>query len=171
MEDSGWPVTPFVNIYNKPPDQGFAQFMDHPRYSTGYAALWNTFGLMIETHMLKPYHERVTATYEFLRNAIKFCESEHDQIKSIRDSARSGFSQWTYYPLNWQLDSTKTRQLTFRGYQADTLTSEVTGFDRIKYNTERPFAKEIPYYNVYKPADSVRIPYAYIVGKEWEQYC
>ncbi|MGI9545781.1 MAG: M14 family metallopeptidase [Flavobacteriaceae bacterium] len=167
MEDSGWPVTPFVNIYNKPPDEGFSQFMDHPRYSTGYAALWNTFGLMIETHMLKPYHERVTATYELLRNTIKFCESEHDQIKSIRESARSRHLRWTYYPLNWQLDSTKTRQLQFKGYQADTLISEVTGFDRLKYNKGIPYTKEIPYFNEYKAVDSVRIPQAYIIGKEW----
>ncbi|WP_424497403.1 M14 family zinc carboxypeptidase, partial [Robiginitalea sp.] len=38
--EKGWEITPYVNVFNRPPDGGFSQFMDYPRYSTGYAALW-----------------------------------------------------------------------------------------------------------------------------------
>ena len=147
MEDSGWPITPYVNIFNIPPDHGFKQFLDHPRYSTGYTSLWNTFGLMIETHMLKPYDQRVEATYQCLKNIVSICESEHEKIKSLREMASSRHQQWTYYPLSWETDSTRFRTLNFKGYQADTLISEITGSSRLKYKRDVPFNKEIPYFN------------------------
>ena len=167
MEEAGWPVTPYVNIFNAPPDNGFTQFMDYPRYSTGYTSLWNTLGLMIESHMLKSYDQRVAGTYEFLKQIISFCDSQHEEIKSIRDKAKERHTQWDYYPTKWALDSTGLRTLDFKGYQADTLTSEITGKQRLKYNRQIPFTKEINYYNSYMPQDSVKIPAAYIFGKQW----
>lgn len=168
MSDAGWPITPFVNIYHVPPDNGFSQFLDHPRYSTGYASLWNTLGLMIEGHMLKPYDERVKATYEFLLQLVSYSDREHDQIKSIRTSAATDYQEWIHYPIRWKLDSTRTRTLQFKGYRADTLISEVTGMNRLKYNRDFPYTKEIPYFNSYTPSDSIVIPSAYILGKEWQ---
>ena len=70
LEDKDWDITPYVNVFNEVPEKGFSQFMDNPRYSTGYAALWNTLGMMVETHMLKPYDQRVWGTYELLRSMI-----------------------------------------------------------------------------------------------------
>ena len=167
MEEAGWPLTPYVNIFNTPPDHGFTQFMDYPRYSTGYASLWNTLGLMIESHMLKPFDQRVAGTYEFLKQIISFCDIQHEEIKSIRNRAKLRHTQWDYYPTKWVLDSTGYRTINFKGYQADTLTSEITGKNRLKYNRDVPFTKEINYYNSYIPADSVNIPAAYILGKQW----
>jgi hypothetical protein len=127
MAEAGWPATPYVNVFNRPPDSGFSQFMDHPRYSTGYTSLWNTLGMMIETHMLKPYQERVVATYEFLTHLIAFCETEHQNIKALRNSVKEQHLRRRYYSLSWQIDSTKTRTLAFKGFKADTLISSVTG--------------------------------------------
>ena len=169
LEVAGWPVTPYVNLYNKPPDQGFSQFFDLPRYSTGYAALWNTPGLMIETHMLKPYKERVTVTYEFLLLTVKYVEAKHGAIKSLREASRQVQQEWTSYPLKWEIDSTKIRTLNFKGYQADTILSLVTGRDRLKYLQDKPYTREIPYFNHFRPADSVEIPSSYVIGKQWRR--
>ncbi|MEX0313042.1 MAG: M14 family metallopeptidase, partial [Allomuricauda sp.] len=51
LKEKEWDITPYVNVFNRPPELGFSQFMDYPRYSTGYTTLWNTLGLMVETHM------------------------------------------------------------------------------------------------------------------------
>jgi hypothetical protein len=45
--------TPYVNAFSETPDNGFMQFFDSPRYSTGYTSLFNTIGFVVETHMLK----------------------------------------------------------------------------------------------------------------------
>jgi hypothetical protein len=66
LEKKGINITPYVNVWGTTPEAGFSQFFDSPRYSTGYTTLFNTLGLMVETHMLKPYKVRVEQTYELL---------------------------------------------------------------------------------------------------------
>ena len=64
LAEKEWDITPYVNVFNRTPESGFSQFLDSPRYSTGYTTLFNTLGMMVETHMLKPYKQRVEGTYE-----------------------------------------------------------------------------------------------------------
>ncbi|WP_417858896.1 M14 family metallopeptidase, partial [Xanthomarina gelatinilytica] len=47
LADKEWDITPYVNVFNQVPEVGFSQFMDYPRYSTGYTALWNVLGMMV----------------------------------------------------------------------------------------------------------------------------
>ena len=48
-----------------------ATFLATPRFATGYTPLRNRAGLLIETHMLKPYKSRVRGTYDVLRYSIE----------------------------------------------------------------------------------------------------
>ena len=82
-----WDITPYVNVFNRVPEAGFSQFMDYPRYSTGYTTLWNTLGMMVETHMLKPYKQRVEGTYELMKSMIEIVETKAEEIKSLRRQA------------------------------------------------------------------------------------
>ncbi len=160
-------ITPYVNVFNRPPESGFSQFLDSPRYSTGYTTLFNTFGLMVETHMLKPYKQRVRGTYELLQQLLVLADKDHERIKKLRSKAITANQQMDYYPLNWQVDTTKTTTLAFKGFKADTLISEVTGQPRLAYNREKPFTKNVAYQNYFMPADSVKVPYAYLIKKAW----
>ena len=164
---SGWDITPYVNVFNKPPEIGFQQFMDHPRYSTGYTTLWNTLGMMVETHMLKPYQQRVAGTYELMKKMIAITENDGEKIKQLRAEANQRYLNKAYYPVQWQVDTTKTTQLNFKGFKADTIISKVTGFPRLQFNRELPFTKKVSYQNYFTPTDSVRIPEAYIIPKQW----
>ncbi|WP_420601266.1 M14 family metallopeptidase [Flagellimonas sp.] len=168
LSDSNWDITPYVNVFNRPPEFGFSQFMDHPRYSTGYTTLWNTLGLMVETHMLKPYKKRVRGTYELMKSMMDIVDKEHDTILSLRKEALVENQNIKEYYFNWQLDTTKTSTLNFKGYEADHITSEVTGLTRLKYNRDKPFTKETAYYNHYFPADTIKVPAAYIVKQSWD---
>ena len=169
MAQKGEPITPYVNIFNRPPDRGFSQFLDYPRYSSGYASLWATVSLMIETHMLKSYDKRVKTTYDFLAEILNFSDERHEEIKLLREEADSIYQTWRSYPLKWGIDSLHYRELEFRGFRADTIPSLVTGKDRLKYNREEPINKKIPYYNNYIALDSISIPSAYLIGREWQK--
>lgn len=169
LRDAEWEITPFVNVYNRPPDQGFSQFLDHPRYSTGYTALWHTLGFMIETHMLKPYPKRVWGTYEMLKQCILLTDQHKDTIKDLRESMRGMMNNLSYYPTQWALDSTHIERLNFKGYASDYITSPVTGLPRLKYYRDQPQTIPVAYYDRFKPADSVRIPDGYIIRKGYEQ--
>jgi hypothetical protein len=167
LEAAKWPITPYVNVFNRPPNGGFSQFMDYPRYSTGYTSLWNVMGMMVETHMLKPYKQRVEGTYELLKQMTQIAEKEHTTIKTLREKVNDTTKEALTYHLNWKIDSTKTQIISFRGYEADTIQSEITGFQRLKYNRTQPFIKDVVYYNTYVPNDTIVVPAAYIIKKGW----
>ncbi|MDO1511890.1 M14 family metallopeptidase [Maribacter confluentis] len=162
-----WEITPYVNVFNKPPETGFQQFMDHPRYSTGYTTLWNTLGMMVETHMLKPYKERVAGTYELMKNMIALSDIESPKIKEFRTLRAKELADAQYYPIAWQVDTTKSSTIKFKGFTADTITSEVTGFPRLKFNRQAPIENEIEYKDFFMALDSIEIPKAYVIGKQW----
>lgn len=162
-----WEITPYVNVFNEVPEKGFVQFMDHPRYSTGYAALWNTLGLMIETHMLKPYKDRVHGTYRSLQSLIDVSERDFSTIKDLRARAQRKYLTERYYPINFNVDSSKVSRLNFKGYEGERIPSELTGQSRLKYDREQPFEKEIDYYNTYVATEQVEIPRAYVIPQGW----
>ena len=167
LKAKDWDITPYVNVFNRPPDQGFSQFMDYPRYSTGYTSLWNTIGLMVETHMLKPYKSRVEGTYELLKTVIDVTGQESEKIKALRKDAFNAFAKAETYPLQFTIDSTKTSTLQFLGYEAVYEPSTITGTSRLKYDRSQPFTKDVTYYDHFKPTKEITIPKAYVIPSGW----
>ena len=165
LKDKDWEITPYVNVFNRTPEQGFSQFMDYPRYSTGYTTLWNTLGLMVETHMLKPYKPRVEGTYELMKSVIAVTEREGEKIKALRANAFSAFAKAESYPLNYKIDSSKTTTLNFLGYEGEMVASAVTGQQRLKYDRSKPFTKEVTYYDSFKESGEISIPKAYFIPR------
>lgn len=165
LQQKNWPITPYVNVFNQVPEKGFAQFMDSPRYASGYTTLFNTIGLTVETHMLKPYKQRVEGTYELMKSFINIADADAPRIKTLRRDALQNHKVGSYYPLSWEVDSSKTTTLHFKGFEGKMIPSRITGAPRLKYFRDKPFTKEVTYYNYFKPKDSVAIPSAYIVPK------
>src|SRR2546425_3098186 len=66
MAERGWPTCPYVNCVGETPDGGIEDFLEVPRFSTGYAALHHTLGFMPETHMLKPFADRYASMHALL---------------------------------------------------------------------------------------------------------
>lgn len=173
LEDSlakkDWDITPYVNVFNEVPEEGFSQFNDHPRYSTGYTTLWNTIGMMVETHMLKPYPKRVKGTYELMRSMIGIAENDRERMKDIRNRASRKYLTDRWYPINFKPDTENPSRRNFKGYEGEMIASEVTGGERLKYDNKKPFTKEIDYYNNFIAEDTIEIPRAYIVPQGWWQ--
>jgi len=173
LEDSlakkDWDITPYVNVFNEVPEEGFSQFNDHPRYSTGYTSLWNTIGMMVETHMLKPYPERVKGTYEIIRSMIGIAENDRARMKDIRNRASRKYLTERWYPINFKPDMENPSKRKFKGYEGEMIASEVTGGERLHYDSSKPFTKEIDYYNNFVAEDTIEIPRAYIVPQGWWQ--
>ncbi|OIQ39998.1 MAG: hypothetical protein BM563_03765 [Bacteroidetes bacterium MedPE-SWsnd-G1] len=161
----GHAITPYVNVFNSVPEKGFSQFFDSPRYSTGYTTLFNTFGLMVETHMLKPYKQRVEGTYDLMFSVFDFAIESGESIKYLRSTAADDIVSNGTYPIQWKLDSTKTRTLSFEGYEGSFIKSEITGQKRLKYDRSQPFTKPVTYYDNFKATKEILIPKYYVVPK------
>jgi hypothetical protein len=162
-------VIPYVNIHGAKPDLGYEQFTDTPRYATGYTTLFNTLGFVPETHMLKPYKDRVKTTYEFMVTAINYTDTNWEKIKQVRKANLEDFEAGKQYPLSWVIDSTKVSYMDFKGYEGGYKPSDISGKDRLFYDRNKPFTKKIPFYGNYKPTKFVTIPKYYVVPQsQWQ---
>lgn len=169
LKNKNWDITPYVNVFNDVPEAGFSQFMDSPRYSTGYTTLWNTFGMMVETHMLKRYDKRVYGTYELMQSMIRITDKESTRIKDLRNQARRKYLTDRHYNLQFEVDQENPSKREFKGFEAEKIASEVTGGERLKYDTDKKFSREIDYYDNFKATEEVEIPRAYIIPQGWWQ--
>ncbi|MEM7548401.1 MAG: hypothetical protein AAF363_01915 [Bacteroidota bacterium] len=167
LEKEGVLSVPFVNIYGRAPDEGYPQFMDYPRYSSGYASLFNVISFMTEAHMLKPFEQRVKATYEFLRQLIFYSSDHLKKIKAARQAQIDAGLQADSLPTDWSLNRKDFEEINFKGYEAEYRNSPVTDTKQLYYNQNNPFEKDIPYYTDYEPKNYRHIPEYYIVPEAW----
>ncbi|MFT4698214.1 MAG: hypothetical protein ACI9SJ_001356 [Flavobacteriaceae bacterium] len=165
LQQKNWDITPYVNVFNSTPEKGYSQFMDSPRYSTGYTTLFNALGMMVETHMLKPYNKRVEGTYELMKSMIGIIDADAQNINQLTSEAKNNYKVKSEYPIQWEIDSSQTTTLSFKGYEGDMIPSEITNVNRLKYDREQPFTKDITYYNFFKASENIIIPKAYIIPK------
>ena len=114
MSKKNWDMCPYVNFETASPDAGFVQFYDPPRYSCGYAALFQCIGFTPETHMLKPYDQRVKSTYAFMQTMLEEANAKATQIKTLRQVAVQEMMEQKQFNLSWQVDSSRNSFITFQ---------------------------------------------------------
>jgi len=169
LENDGFISVPYVNIHNDVPDGGFPVFMDSPRYATGYTSLFNVIGTVVETHMLKPYKERVKATYDYMLYNLKFIDENHKAIRQKRIENLTQYRIGKRYPIMWKLDSTKYENIDFKGFEAKYKPSEVSLESRLWYDRNAKFSKQVKLYNTYIPTKEITIPKYYVIPQsEWK---
>ena len=170
MNAKNMPITPYVNVWGGTPKEGWSQFYDSPRYSTGYTTLFNTFGMMVETHMLKPYKIRVEQTYELLLSMLDYTQDHSLDIKTIRRNALDEILKKKKYPIAFEIDPQKEPSIIqFRGYEGSIIDSKVTIGKRLNYDTSKPYLAPVNYYNKYRAAKETTIPKAYILRQGWHR--
>ncbi len=170
MVTKNMPITPYVNVWGGTPKEGWSQFYDSPRYSTGYTTLFNTFGMMVETHMLKPYKIRVEQTYELMLSMLDFTQDHSEEIKTIRKNAIVKILKKKTYPIAFEIDLQKEPSIIqFRGYEGSIIDSKVTIGKRLTYDTSKPYLAPVNYYNEYRAAKETTIPKAYILRQGWHR--
>ena len=167
MEERGWGMTPYVYSMGRTPFQGIKDFLETPRFSTGYAALFNTLGFTSETHMFKPFEDRVESTFQFEWALVEWMADNAKKVGNLKKQADDAAKKQTTFELAWELDTTQFQNIAFRGYDVETFDSEITGNPRIRYNRDQPRNETIRYYDHYKPSVIVEAPTSYIIPQAW----
>ena len=142
-----------------------------PMLSQAYSALRNRPGLLIETHMLKPYKQRVNATYECIVSSLAILSSESEKLKKLISEADQFSSSSSFrsldFPLQFKTLENDSTMVPFLGMQYETIKSEVTGDSYNRY-LEKPVTFNLPSFAVNQPSVKVKLPEAYIIPAEWE---
>ncbi len=167
MYDKGWGMCPYVDFEVTDFDKGMNGSYDPPRYSSGYAALWQTISYTTETHMLKPFKDRVLSTYAFLKTVMEESSRQASSLITFRAKLKAETAVATRFPLSWKMDTTQYNLITFNGYEKAFKPSDVTGMQRMYYDHTQPFSRTILYYNTFQPAQWVNAPAYYIIPQGW----
>lgn len=162
-----WPTAPYVETIKTVPDSGLFAFYESGRYATGFAALHHTLGYTVETHMLKPFSQRMLGTLAFMEQFLiaATATSLRNEFSTVRrknvDFAPKPIGKWM--PIQFQLDQTKFTEIDFLGFESGYRPSEISGADRLVYDRSRPWSKKVKYYDHYRATDSILVPTAYVV--------
>lgn len=167
MRDKKWDLIPYVEFDGADFNKGIVQFNETPRYSSGYAALFNTFSFIPETHMLKPYKQRVQSTYDLMLTFIQQSSSLAKEIIETRAKANQETISKNKFFLKWQPDYSKNSSIIFKGYEQDSSISEATGLKKMFYNRNLPYSRSLNYYSFFKGVNEVSKPSAYLIPAGW----
>ncbi len=167
MKKRKYEMCPYVNTMGETPESGLVEFLETPRFSTGYAALFNTLGFVAESHMWKPYNDRVWATYELLISLSELIQRDAVKIGTLRAVAEKQVTLQKEFALNWELDTTRYSMIPFNGYEAIHKPSTISGQQRLFYDRQKPFTKQLRFYEHFNAADRVSKPAMYIVPQAW----
>lgn len=169
MRRRGYDLVPYVNHWGHTPDEGWTAFHEGPRFASGFAALFQTYAFVPETHMLKPFKDRVQATYALMQAFIAQASAHAGEIRQTRMADRRMWMQQQQIPVSWKADTTQHAGITFKGYEGAYKPSEVSGQPRLYYDRSKPYTKEVSFYNTYIPQEMVTVPEAYVIPHGWRK--
>ncbi|MCX8486153.1 MAG: M14 family zinc carboxypeptidase, partial [Crocinitomicaceae bacterium] len=168
VKQPGWDLFPYVELKGETPAQGIHAFNDLPRYAMGYASLFHSISFTVETHMLKPFPQRVQATLAFMEGIISFTTVNALEIEAKRSAAKLWARNLRQYAFNYQLTE-KADSISFKGYEHSFPLHPITGLKELPYDRTKPYERMIPWFKTYVPKDSVAVPEYYVVGGQEQE--
>ncbi len=167
MDNKNMLMCPYFEMERETPEEGLVGFYDSPRYSTGYNALFDRIGILAESHMLKPYADRVNATFQLMLATLAVMNEHPDMLRKARAAAKKNTASMNELGMNWKLDSSQVERLPWKGWTAEHVISEVSGSPRLRYDHARPTETAVPWRDKYRPSIIKRKPLGYIIPLAW----
>lgn len=167
LEDRGHKLAPYIWLRDgEDPAAGFDFFIATPRFSSGYAAIRNRPGMMLEMHALKDYETRVRGSYNTLLATLEYLDEHPGRLReAVADAdaeiAALGKETEQSFPLDLELTG-EEEPFEFRTWEWSLEEIDPIG-KFLRYDTDRPTSVEVPYGRETRVSTEVRPPAAYIV--------
>lgn len=173
VEENNYLIFPYVAFrdWSKGFDSGISSYASTPRFSTGYSAVQNRPAILVETHMMKPYRDRVFSTKVVLETVMNFINLFASRITSLnieadKNSIRDFTEAGKHFPLSFK-STEKYSELPFKGFRYYNDSSSISGSAKLVYtNVKETFTVKM--YDDIIPSDSILIPSAYLVPQEFK---
>jgi hypothetical protein len=158
-----------VNVANwiDPMDlsKGIKNWMSDSRYSNGYGDGRHLPTVLLETHSLKPYDQRVLGTYVFLESAIRTTASAASALRQAIEADRK--ANVATIPLAWDVDpKAPVENIEYKAIESRTVPSAISGGLRVEF-TGKPLTVKVPYQQTNHVSVSVARPKAYWIPPGW----
>jgi hypothetical protein len=152
------------------PLKGFDSSVFSPRYSTGYFPLRNVPSILVETHALKPFGDRVRSNEVFLRALLERTAREAKDLLAAREKARLGTrtaSSGSPVVVAAEGDPARPESVDFPTYAWTEAVSPVTGRPVVRYDRTRKTTIRIPSLGHARATAMVPRPAAYLIPAGW----
>lgn len=146
-------------IDNRAPEKGIAHDPDTPRFSTGYGDLAHIPTVLLETHSLKPYRQRVLGSYVFIEEALRLAGSESAALRRAIDRDRAARPR--AMTMTWKPNPTPLYTVDFLGLAHDSYRSPASGRQELRW-LPRPVTVKVPVFGP-SPDQRVTLPVAWWV--------
>lgn len=171
VEKDGFLTAPYVELKGKKITDGIIDWSAFPRLSTGYTALQNRLALLVETHSLKPFENRVASTKSIMTHTLEFLKNNSSELVRMNQHADNDTIEMyalkkNPFPLTFK-GTADYVPFIFKGYEFSEEQSEITGSTVLRY-TKNPVEYEVPLYNKVEVEKTVRLPYAYLIPQEFK---
>jgi len=173
VEKEGNLLTHYLEFGGREVTSGIYTFIATPRFATGYVALRNRPGLLIETHSLKPYKSRVRGTYDVLWKTIEEINRSKTSLfeankKADEETVNRGktFDAKRQFPLQIGLTD-KSIDFKLKAVEYSIEDSAVSGGKKIVYGT-KPTEITVKKFDDAKVNSGVAPPLYYIIPPQWQ---
>ncbi|MGT2513307.1 M14 family zinc carboxypeptidase [Sphingomonas panni] len=144
---------------NREPEKGMTQDVDTPRFSTGYGDIAHIPTVLVETHSLKPYRQRVLGTYVFVEESLRLAGERAAELRAAIDADRA--ARPTSVTTSWKQTAEPIYSVDFLGLAHDTYRSPASGRDELRW-LSKPVTFRMPVYGS-NPDRTVTLPKAWWV--------
>ncbi len=169
MDAANYPMVPYVDFFFEDIRDGIRGGQEGPRFSSGYATLFHTYGMMTENLIYASYTDRVLSTYAFIKALVQFAHKNNSTIRESRAMGIRETLESPQYTIAYSLDTTRYQWIDFMGYEIDReQISAVTGLPRLGYDRNRPYKAKIRYFDTYQPVRHITLPEYYVVPGAWK---
>lgn len=169
MKSTPYELIPYVMYTNRNPESGITNYVQSPKYSTGYAQLFNSLSFMTENHCYKPYPDRVKSAYHFITSLLDYTSENGDIIREKRELADEKIKTQKIFPLSYEVDTSKFEMIEFKGYGRGISKGLLTDEEFPDYDHAKPFTKMVPYYDNFKHVITVQKPAYYVLPQAWSE--
>ena len=168
MFEQHMPVTRYIEFH--PWGDPTASLYDESfsaMFSEAYTMARNCPGILLETHMLKPYKDRVLSTYHMIVETLNIIRNDKQNFNSLLTQAKKNDLKLNELPINMQSELNDTIWEDFLGYQFDTVHSDITGGWYYAYDTTRPETRKTRRVLSTRPEKTLSVPKEYIIPAQY----
>src|SRR5262249_4601104 len=173
VERAGYKTAPYVDwIDPLDPLKGIDDGTAPPRYATGYFPLRSVPSILVETHSVKPYAQRVRANEAFLRELLPLAGSEKASLSAAREKARPEARHapaGAPFVVDAETDRSRPETIELAAFVWKQEVSPVSGEPVLRFDPKRPIPVKLPLFRHAKPTKTIPRPAAYVIPAGWSE--
>lgn len=171
VESWGFKTAPYVEFADpRNPLAGIAADPFGPRFATGYFGLRGVAPILVETHAIKPFGDRVKANVRFLTALLELTGENGKALLAARDAARKESRDeppGSSVVIEAVTDREKPESVEFATFVWRDEISPVTGKPVTRYDRSRKTTLPLSGFTHARPVKSVPRPAAYLIPAGW----